>query len=205
MNKIPLALLLVVATLLSHPTDGATIGWGCHPGAGALDYPRRYLLGDKTLTLDFSAGAYVQLVKLVGEPDPFLYGSTILWDDILLDEAHIGYKLLGSGSAEGEWWVPGCEVNIQVGDILYVRAYNVPKDQVAASPSLGVTIWDVDGRFLGRTVRQIDGPQNYYFDNVAMITPEPAPLAFLLPGLAVWLILTKRKANNRSLVSPSGT
>lgn len=179
--------------LLTSGAPAATIGWGCHTEHGVYDYLRdSYFPGDKTLTLHFSSGAYVQLIKVVGDVDSFW--DRWLVDDIVLDEGHIGYGFFGSGPANGEWWMAGRNVDIDVGDIIYVKAYNMPKDDVTTTPFglLGVTITDADSNFLGKTVMQTMSPENYYFDDLAVVVPEPAPLLLLVPGLALWALRRKR-------------
>jgi len=199
---------LVVPTLLAAlalvgSVHAATIGWGCDAALGATDSTGAYLLGDKTTTADFSAGAYVQLMKQVGDVDSYLLGpgavdpvDDALLHDVLLDEGHIGYAVFGAGAANGRFSNAGRNVDIDIGDVLYVRAYDVPKADVATTP-LGVLEAGVNDNlhaFLGITVTQTMNPENYYFDSLRTepTIPEPATLLFLVPGLAVWALRRKK-------------
>lgn len=184
--------VLLLALLLVGWASAATIGWGCHSANGATDSKGAFLFGNKTRTLNFSTGAYVQLVRQVGTLDA--YNTAALVDDQVLDEGHIGYSFFGTGSASGAWWMAGRNVPINVGDVLYVRAYNVAKDQVAtAGPSLEIGVNDVSKVFLGKTVTDVMNPQNYYFDTLRTEPiPEPASLLFLVPALAIWGLRRKK-------------
>lgn len=200
MRRAFLVVPMLLATLaLVGSVHAASIGWGCDAAFGATDSTGAYLAGDKTKTLDFSAGAYVQLIKQVGDIDPYLEPpgtSIVLVDDIVLDEGHIGYYTFGSGPASGRFWNAGRNVDIDIGDVLYVRAYSVPKDDVA-STALGVLEIGVNNNthdFLGITVSQTMNPENYYFNSLQteVTVPEPASLLFLVPGLAVWALRRKK-------------
>jgi len=190
-----------VVSLLFSDGGAVTIGWGCHRGhgVGVRSYSSQsyvsYFPGDRTRTLDFSSGAYVQLIKLVGDVDQVWDAwGTDLVDDIVLDEGHIGYALFGSGPANGEWWMAGRNVDIDVGDVIYVKAYNVPRGDVATTPLglLNVTVTDADENFPGKTVTQTMNPENYYFDDLAVVIPEPAPLLLLVVALPLWGLRRKR-------------
>ncbi len=187
--------MLLAALALVGSAHAVTIGWGCDAALGATDSTGAYLSGDKTTTADFSAGAYVQLMKQVGDLDPYLTGPDLV-DDIVLDEGHIGYAAFGSGPADGRFWNAGRNVDIAVNDVLYVRAYSVPKADVASTP-LGVLEIGVNDNlhaFLGNTVVDVMNPQSYYFNSLQteVTIPEPATLLFLVPGLALWALKRKK-------------
>ncbi len=159
--------------------EAAMIGWGCDLSCGATDSQGNCLPGDKTQTLDYSSAPYVQLIKQVGDVDPYHQASTALVNDILLAQAHVGYALFGTGSAHGAWWRSGVTVKVNVGDVIYVRAYNVPKYSVASTPldELEVGINDVACNFSGRVVRQTMNPENYYFNSLRTERVEMGPEA----------------------------
>jgi hypothetical protein len=74
------------------------------------------------------------------------------------------------------------DVDIEVGDVLYARAFNVPKAD--ASGVHGITTGRRTGDIVFNTVTQIANPETYYFDNLSMVMiPEPAALLFVLPAL----------------------
>jgi hypothetical protein len=69
---------------------------------------------------------------------------------------------------------------------LYVRAFNVPKDQLGTVSEAGVSSF--------QTVMDVMNPQTYFFNDIQTqpVVPEPASLLLLVPGLAIWAIRRKK-------------
>jgi hypothetical protein len=208
MRKAIVAVLVLLGTVvLLSPVHAAFIGWTAHSGAGVTDSFGTYLTGTKRsgVTVDLSQGALVQLIKAVGEIDdpgyptaePAFADPNHTLDDVILDQRHIGYGQgpPGQPSTDGRWNVTSVEVDIAVGDVLYVRAYNVPEPDIAGT-SLAVLqlgIRDTSGAIVSNTVAQVVNPETYYFDNLQTVPiPEPASLLFLVPGLALWALRRKK-------------
>jgi len=207
MRKAIVAVLTVLGTVaLLSPVHAAFIGWTAHSGSGVTDQFGTYLPGTKAsgVVVDLSNGALVQLIKAVGEiDDPGVpagaeyANSDYVVDDIILDERHIGYGQgpPGRPSTDGRWNVTSVEVDIAVNDVLYVRAYNVPKTDIPTTDlaTLEVGIRDTADIIVSNTVTQVVNPETYYFDNLQTDPiPEPASLLFLVPGLAIWALRRKK-------------
>jgi hypothetical protein len=210
MRRLLLAVPALLATIsLAVMADSATITWGTTTGHGAIDSGGNYLPGTATLTENFSAGAYVQLVKLVGQRDPFDGTIGFVGDDgsgtnqdILLDATHVGYKYPPTIAhlVPGCWSAADRTVSLTTSDIgsqVYVRVFNVPRDDVTADVEVGYgRLTDPDDPASYAIVTQTIGdfemtPQKWIFDDIQTI-PEPASLLFIIPGLAIWALRRKK-------------
>jgi len=196
---------LAVLSLPDAP-GAATIGWGCHSDAGITDYDHTFLTGIRYPggPPDLSRGPLVQLMRQNGGIDNHLVTDPAAVDwvdpDYILDESHIGYGFgpPGAPMETGAWFAANRVVDINPGDVLYVRAFNLPKSDItpASVAILSVTVSDCPwGSPVTKNVTQVMNPENYYFDNLTMVVPEPATLLFVLPGLAIWAL--RRKAVSR--------
>ncbi|NQT83594.1 hypothetical protein HQ563_11240 [bacterium] len=191
--------LLVLPALLAMlglvaVCDGAAIIWG---GSGAVDDSGALLSGTRGFQVNLSNGALLQLYKAVGgidDPSDDLASyvdTNYVIDDVLLEEIPIGLGLGPPGGPANGAWSRTTDVNIIPGDVLYVRAYNVPKADVDATSEVGIA--DVDRMIVSHTVEVVDSPQTYLFDNLkTQPIPEPATLLFLVPGLALWALRKKK-------------
>ncbi len=195
-------------TLLTPLTgEAAIIIWGTHEGAGATDYAGVPLDGIRVPggPVNLANGALVQLIKSVGAVDnPFPGGvpDPVYWispdytvDDIILDEVHAGYGLGPPGArAQGEW-SRTMDVDIEVGDVLYARAFNVPKADTDGSHEITIGRCTCCGDIVSNTVTQVVNPETYYFDNLSMVIPEPAVPLFVLPGIMLMRFAGRKKRN----------
>ncbi len=203
-------ILLVAGVSCLITTEGrpATIIWGTHEGAGARDFCCWPLAGDRVPggTVNLANGALIQLIKSVGAvdnpyaggPPDFNYwivGPEYTVDDIILDEVHVGYGLGPPGAPALGEWSRTVDVQIEVGDVLYARALNVPKADADGTHEITIGKWL--GDVVSNNVTQVANPETYYFDNLSMVWPEPSPLTFVVPGLALWSLRKVKRKNRR--------
>ena len=198
MGKKAFLLIVLLALVAPATVRAATITWACLPTAPARDGLGNLLRGTSTFgTPDLSKGALVQLWLAVGYiDDP--RGVVDAWqstdwhiDDVLLAESHIGF---GTALSDAGIWSQEGAYDVNEGDIVYVRAYNLPKAEWMASPlfsrDLGVRNSKDDVAF--QMVGDVRNPQTLYFDNLRLEVPEPSALLLLLPGLVVWKMKRRR-------------
>jgi len=196
--------LVLAALALAAPVHGATIGWGCHSDAGVTNQAGDFLTGTKIPggAADLSRGPLVQLMRQQGEMDKYLVTDPAALDlvdpDNILLQTHIGYGF-GPPNAPmdtGAWFAANQDVaDLAVGDILYVRVFNMPSSDVTPAniATLQAGVKDPTGGPVTASVTQVMNPENYYFDNLRTEPiPEPAALLFLVPGLAVWALRRKK-------------
>ncbi len=199
---------------LSMLSDAAFITWSNIHAEGPCpitDWTGRPVPGEVTFgTPDFSKGALVQLWKAMNGPSPggiadiddpnnpgnMAAFSSTNWkiDDVLLNEVHCGYGTFVH--PEGTWSQSGSYA-ASTGNTIYVRAYNLPRPQWEAADMTGrdITIRNQQGNVVSATLTRDDippTPMTFYFDNLHLAMPEPAPLLLVLPGLGIWLA-RKRK------------
>jgi len=205
MAKTHLLGALLFAPFIAHPNPcpSATIVWGnIHPEGPALatDSQNNPLCGTNEFgpTPTLSLGALVQLWKAVGAPDDPLFAMGAYQDtnwrinDILLDETHIGYGTFAD--PKGAWCQVG-HYEVEEGDVLYVRVYNVSKPDFAGTSYLQREVgirsrprYTVPTAVVG----DVKNPQIFYFDNLTTGVPEAASLCFLIPGMALWALRRKK-------------
>jgi hypothetical protein len=180
MGRTIFTLAILAGTMaLTGACDGVLITWSnIHsPAEGgarpALDYCYRPLPGTSAFgPVDLSKGTLIQLIKAVGDVDapwapavPEFLDPDYTVDDVILDEVHCGYGTFVN--PEGTW-SRTVNVDAQVNDVLYVRAYNVPKPDVRSTPlpmvSVSTRSWD--GWILSHTVQQVVNPLTLYFDDL---------------------------------------
>jgi len=119
--------------------------------------------------------------------------------DDILDESHIGYGFgpPGAPMETGAWFAANVNLpDLAVGDVLYVRAFNLRKSDITPA-NIGIlcaTVYDATGARVRDTVTQVMNPENYYFDNLVLFVciPEPSQLLFIVPGLAIWALRRKK-------------
>lgn len=197
-----LSVLLTVVALA--PIRAATITWAAPSTAPARDFAGNPLPGQSTFgPPNLSRGALVQLRLAVGGiDDPFMvlqaYESTD-WhiDDVVLQESHIGH---GTFQSNAGTWSTKSDFAVNEGDILYVRAYNLPKAEWSAA-SVGVrelTIRNSKCEVVFQTVGDVRNPQTLYFEDLrgpslSGCVPEPSALLFILPALGVWRIRRRKQ------------
>jgi hypothetical protein len=211
--------VLAAAVAVSMLSDAAFITWSNIHAEGPspiTDWTGRPVPGEVTFgTPDFSKGALVQLWKAMHEAspggiadidDPNAPGLTASFestdwkiDDILLDVVHCGYGTFVH--PEGTWSQSGSYA-ASTGNTIYVRAYNLPKPQwdAAAICVRDITIRNQQGNIVSATLTRDDippTPMTFYFDNLHLAFPEPAPLLLVLPGLGIWL--ARRRKTRRGI------
>jgi hypothetical protein len=185
-----LSIVLTACAAVSAPA--ATITWAARSTAPARDWDGHPLTGISTFgTPNLSNGALVQFWLAVGDiDDPLMqmsaYESTD-WcvDDILLAESHVGF---GTFLSDAGTWSQRGDYAVNEGDIVYVRAYNLPKADWGAA-SLGqreLSIWNSKYDIVFQTVGDVRNPQILYFDDLWLGVPEPSALVLVLPALAIW-------------------
>jgi len=196
--------ILILAVALGAMTlvgtaNGVTLTWAPHPSAPARDFAGNPLPGTPTFGApNLANGALMQLWLAVGTIDnpfmvPLAYEATD-WhvDDVLLQESNIGHAVFTTNS--GTWSTRTLFPTLKEGDIVYVRAYNLPKtDWTAAgltTRELGIA--NSQGEIVSNALTAQD-PQVAYFDDLkTRPIPEPATLLLLAPGLALWAIRRKK-------------
>jgi hypothetical protein len=206
------AVLVFTAAAAWEPSAGhaASIIWGTHEGGGATEcnlygpggcHPLDGVCVPGIPPVDLSKGDLVQLIKAVGAIDTWFFpfpGQSIphpdyTVDDVILDEVHVGYGLGPPGAAANGEWSRVVDVDIAVGDVLYARAFNAPKDEWGQSPFHAVG-WDPLLR--GVPVEFVDRPVLYLFDGVIVwVVPEPEAALLIMTGITVCLIRTRRNNN----------
>jgi hypothetical protein len=161
-------------------------------------------------TPDFSKGALVQLWKAMHEAspggiadidDPNAPANAAAFaskdwkiDDVLLDEVHCGYGTFVH--PEGTWSQSG-SYYVSTGNTIYVRAYNLPRDQWnAAGLAKDLTIRNRHGEIVSATLTRDDIPLTLYFDDLRMCMPEPAPFLLVASGLGIWLARRRRRSGS---------
>jgi hypothetical protein len=149
---------------------------------------------------DLSRGALVQLWLAVGSIDdphsvPAAYQSTD-WhiDDVLLQESHVGHGTFLSNAGS---WSTRSDFAVNEGDILYVRAYNLPKAEWNAGGSLPryLSMTNPLGELVCQTVGPVlnpPPPPARGFDDLLVGVPEPSALLLILPALALWNIRRRK-------------
>ncbi|MDP2896595.1 MAG: PEP-CTERM sorting domain-containing protein [bacterium] len=118
---------------------------------------------------------------------------------MLLQESHVNYGTFAPANS-GSWTNSNVNFNgidfpaVNQGDILYVRAYNLPEsDWMAAGSSKELGIANSQGEIVSQLVGRTDIPQGYAFPDLkTQPIPEPATLLLLAPGLALWAIRRKK-------------
>ncbi len=196
-----------------NPCEGAFITWSnIHPeGPSPITTCSGPVPGEVTFgTPDFSKGALVQLWKAMnganpGGPadidDPNAPGLTSAFestewkiDDVLLDVVHCGYGTFVH--PQGTWSQSGSYA-ASTGNTIYVRAYNLPKPQWdAAGLAKDLTIRNRHGEIVSATLTRDDIPLTFYFDDLRMCMPEPAPLLLVASGLGIWLARRRRRSGS---------
>ena len=153
------------------------------------------LQGPLSGTPNLSRGALVQLWLAIGTiDDPFMVAEAYqdtAWkiDDVLLQESHIGH---GTFQSNAGTWSTRSDFAVNEGDILYVRAYNLPKaDWLAGQMALrDLGIRNSADEIVFQTLDPVMSPQTLYFDDliagVYPCIPEPSALLLILPALAMW-------------------
>ena len=183
---------------LANLSHGATITWFNNVGAGYFDSTGAPVGGMMEFgsTPTLSMGALVQLWKAVGGVDdprmvPAAFEDTN-WtvDDVLLGESHIGF---GTFAEVDRSFAMTGDYLVNEGDIVYVRAYNVPKPEFPQAPVKEIGIRNDLDEIVTQTVGPVLNPQTLVFDNLRTEPiPEPATLLLLAPGLALWAIRRKK-------------
>jgi hypothetical protein len=191
-----LSIVLTACAAASAPA--ATITWAAHSTAPARFYFGKPLPGNSAFgTPDLSNGALVQFYLAVGDIDDprgqmGAYQSTDwIIDDMLLAESHVGF---GTFQSDAGTWSHKGDYAINEGDIVYVRAYNLPKPewQAASLAQRALSIRNSKDDIVFQTVGDVRNPQILYFDDLRVGVPEPSALVLVLPALAIWK-LKRRK------------
>jgi hypothetical protein len=192
------ALLLIPALLamiaLVNTGEGAAIIWT--NSVAATDNAGTPLAGTRAFgPVNLSNGALIQLWKAVGDIDDPIAGNITdtNWkvDDVLLDQIHAGYGVGPPGGAANGMFSRTTDVAIIPGDVLYVRAYNVPQAEWTQLNEAGIR--NDLGDIVSSPVTAVDIPVTYVFDGLKTEPiPEPAALMLLVPGLAVWALRRKK-------------
>jgi hypothetical protein len=198
-SKAILILAVALCAMLVSTADSATITWASPSTSPARDFAGNPLPGQSTFgTPNLSRGALVQLWLAVGAIDnPFMvqgaYADTA-WktDDVLLMESHVGHGTFLSNAGS---WSTRSDFTVNEGDIVYVRAYNLPKADwtAAAIGTRELGIANSQGAIVSMAVGPVINPQTLNFaDLKTQPIPEPATLLLLAPGLALWAIRRKK-------------
>jgi hypothetical protein len=192
-----LSVLLTVVALA--PIRAATITWAAPSTAPARTYDGQPLQGLSTFGQpDLSRGALVQFWLAVGAiDDPFMVAGAYedtAWkiDDVLLQESHIGHGTFVSNAGT---WSTRSDFAVNEGDIVYVRAYNLPKAEWMAGGSVprAVSISNSVDEIVSQMVGDVRNPQTLYFDDLRVGVPEPSALLLVLPALAIWKIRRRKQ------------
>lgn len=202
MGKKALLLSVLLVLVAPAPVRAATITWACRSTAPARTCDGRPLQGLSTFGQpDLSRGALVQLWMAVGAIDDpravtDAYQSTD-WhiDDVLLQESHIGHGTFLSNAGS---WSTRSDFAVSEGDILYVRAYNLPKAEWMAGGLVAryLSMTNSLGELVCQTVGPVlnpPPPQTLYFDDLLVGVPEPSALLLILPALALWNIRRRKQ------------
>jgi hypothetical protein len=201
MGKKAFLLSVLLTVVAPAPIRAATITWACRSTAPARDACGELLQGASTFgTPNLSRGALVQFWLAVGAiDDPFMVQEAYMdtaWkiDDVLLQESHIGH---GTFLSNAGTWSTRSDFAVNEGDILYVRAYNLPKaDWLAGQMALrDLGIRNSADEIVFQTLDPVMSPQTLYFDDLRagrVCVPEPSALLLILPALAVWKIRRRK-------------
>ncbi len=190
-------LLTTMALVGTCHARQAFIVWGTGEGGpgtgGATDSAGDHLAGTRALgPVDLGNGALVQLWKAVNDVDdprdqsePSADPNWCI-DDELLDEAHVGYGLLPPGSPGDGEFSRATGVDIEVGDVLYVRIYDVPKPDLGGPLPEGCEVGISTARTVTDAFTTTHPGRRYYFDNMdtePLIAPPCIPTLVATPGV----------------------
>jgi hypothetical protein len=92
-------------------------------------------------------------------------------------------------------WSTRSDFAVNEGDIVYVRAYNLPKAEWMAGGSVprAVSISNSVDEIVSQMVGDVRNPQTLYFDDLRVGVPEPSALLLVLPALAIWKIRRRKQ------------